>query len=45
VRIEKRTADNSVQLTVLMHPELKPGTLVHILKDAGLSAEDFDRLA
>ncbi len=45
VRLEKRSADTAIKLTVPLHPQLKRGTLLHILKDAGLSVEEFERLA
>lgn len=45
VRLEKRTADSSVKLTVPLHPELKPGTLVHILAGVKrLAVAGFDRV-
>jgi predicted RNA binding protein YcfA (HicA-like mRNA interferase family) len=33
-----------IKLTVPLHSEMKKGTLHQILKEAGLSLEDFDKL-
>ena len=33
---------NARKVTVPLHKQLKPGTLLGIIKDAGLTAEDLD---
>ena len=45
VRLEKSTADTIIKLTVPLHSELKKGTLSRIIKDAGLTLEEFEKLA
>jgi len=44
VRLEKGTEDRMIKLTVPLHKSLKKGTLRRIIKDAGLTVEDFNRL-
>jgi predicted RNA binding protein YcfA (HicA-like mRNA interferase family) len=44
VRMEKRTDKGVVKVTVPLHPSLKKGTLRVILKQAGLSVEEFVKL-
>jgi predicted RNA binding protein YcfA (HicA-like mRNA interferase family) len=44
VRLEKYTPKQMIKLTVPLHSEMKKGTLHQILKEAGLSLEDFDKL-
>ena len=44
VRLEKSDGNTTIKITVPMHPELKKGTLNRILKDAGISLQDFDKL-
>lgn len=44
IRLEKRYMDKVIKITVPLHPNLKKGTLKHILKDAGLTLEEFDKL-
>ena len=44
VRLEKYTSDKTIKLTVPLHAELKKGTLNRIIKDAGLTLEEFERL-
>ena len=41
IRLEKNTPDGTIKLTVPKHPELKKGTLHHILKAASLQLEDI----
>ena len=41
VRLEKFDGENPIKLTVPLHSELKKGTLNRIIKDAGLSLEEF----
>ena len=41
VRMEKKTDKGTVKVTVPLHPALKKGTLRIILKQAGLSTEEF----
>lgn len=44
VRMEKQLSDKIIKLTVPLHPLLKKGTLHHILKDAGISEDEFEKL-
>jgi predicted RNA binding protein YcfA (HicA-like mRNA interferase family) len=44
VRLQKHTVTETLKLTVPAHRPVKRSTLAHILKQAGLSVEDFNRL-
>jgi len=44
VRLHKHTAVETLKLTVPTHRPLKRSTLAHILKQAKLTAEDFEEL-
>ena len=44
VRLEKYTGEKTIKITVPIHAELKKGTLNRIIKDAGLTLEEFDGL-
>jgi len=44
VRLEKFDGEKTIKLTVPLHPEIKKGTLNRIIKDAGLTNEEFDKL-
>ncbi len=44
VRLKKKTPQNINIVIVPIHPEIKKGTLKSILRQAGLTAEDLDRL-
>lgn len=44
VRMEKRTDEGVIKVTVPLHHTLKKGTLRVILKQAGLAVEEFIRL-
>ena len=44
VRLEKYTSEKTIKLTVPLHAELKKGTLSRIIKDAGLTLEEFEKL-
>ncbi len=44
VRMERRTDEGVVKVTVPLHRSLKKGTLRIILKQAGLSVEEFLKL-
>ncbi len=44
VRLEKYTSDKTIKLTVPLHSELKKGTLSRIIKDAGLTLDEFENL-
>jgi len=44
VRLEKRTEDGMIKLTVPLHKSLKKGTLRRIIKDADLTVQEFNRL-
>lgn len=41
VSLEKRTADSTQRVVVPMHSTLDKGTLSDIIKDAGLTLEEF----
>jgi len=43
VRLEKYNGNKTVKLTVPLHSELKKGTLSRIIKDAGLTLEEFEK--
>lgn len=44
VRLQKRTPTETLKLTIPAHRPVKRSTLAHILKQAGLSVDDFLRL-
>jgi predicted RNA binding protein YcfA (HicA-like mRNA interferase family) len=44
VRLEKYFSGKVIKLTVPLHPELKKGTLLRIIKDVGLSVDEFEKL-
>lgn len=44
VRLEKFDGEKTIKLTVPMHSEMKKGTLNRIIKDAGLTLEQFMEL-
>ena len=44
IRIEKNVGEEIIKITVPLHSELKKGTLSRIIKDAGLTLEEFERL-
>jgi len=44
IRLQKRTTEGVLKLTVPAHRPVKRGTLSHILKAAQLSADQFDAL-
>ena len=44
VRLQKHTPTETLKLTVPTHRPIKRSTLSHILKQAKLTLEDFDRL-
>ena len=44
VRLEKFDLGKAIKITVPMHSELKKGTLNRIIKDAGLTLEEFEKL-
>ena len=41
MRLEKKTDGEIIKLTVPIHEKLKKGTLSRIIKDSGLSEEEF----
>jgi predicted RNA binding protein YcfA (HicA-like mRNA interferase family) len=45
VRLEKRTDEGVLKITVPLHNELKRGTLARIIKDANITTEEFEALA
>lgn len=44
VRLEKFDGEKTIKITVPLHSEMKKGTLNRIIKDAGLTHEEFDKL-
>ena len=44
VRLEKRTEDRMIKLTVPLHISLKKGTLRRIIEEAGLTVQEFNDL-
>ena len=44
VRLKRKTSDNIYIVIVPVHPEVKKGTLKSILRQAGLTAEELERL-
>lgn len=44
VRLEKFDGEKTLKITVPLHAEMKRGTLHQIIKSAGFSAEEFERL-
>ncbi len=44
IRLQKRTVDKVLKLTVPAHNPIKRSTLSHILKQAGISVERLDLL-
>ncbi len=43
VRLEKVGDEGIIKITVPLHDELKKGTLMRIIKDSGLTQEEFER--
>ncbi|WP_306547888.1 type II toxin-antitoxin system HicA family toxin [Desulfobulbus sp.] len=41
IRLQKHTRTETLKLTIPAHAPIKRSTLAHILKQAGLSVEDF----
>ncbi|MBI2182606.1 MAG: type II toxin-antitoxin system HicA family toxin [Deltaproteobacteria bacterium] len=44
IRLQKRTAETLLKVTVPAHRPVKKGTLSHILKAAQISVEEFNSL-
>jgi len=44
VRLEKNIDGKIIKITIPLHYELKKGTLSRIIKDAGLTLKEFERL-
>lgn len=44
IRLQKRTKDKIIKLTVPAHKPVKRSTLARILRDAGLTIEEFKEL-
>ena len=40
IRLEKTNLNGTIKITVPNHSNLKKGTLLHIIKDAGLTPEE-----
>ena len=43
VRLEKRSDEEMIKLTIPIHPKLKKGTLSRIIKDSKISEEEFSK--
>jgi predicted RNA binding protein YcfA (HicA-like mRNA interferase family) len=44
VRLEKISSSENIKITVPLHDPLKKGTLARIIKDSGLSIDEFIKL-
>lgn len=44
VRLEKKSTEGTIMMTIPLHHEIKKGTLGRIIKDAGLTKESFEAL-
>jgi len=44
IRLQKRTQSRIIKITVPAHKPVKKGTLARIIKDAGLTVEEFKQL-
>jgi predicted RNA binding protein YcfA (HicA-like mRNA interferase family) len=44
IRLQKHTSTETLKLTIPVHRPIKRTTLAHILKQARLTVEEFDRL-
>ena len=44
IRMERYQDNKTIKITVPLHSELKKGTLNRIIKDAGLTLEEFENL-
>lgn len=44
IRVQKRVGDDVIKITIPAHKPLKRSTLSHIIKDAGLTREEFLKL-
>jgi predicted RNA binding protein YcfA (HicA-like mRNA interferase family) len=44
IRLQKHTANDTLKLTVPAHRPIKKTTLAHILKQARLTVDEFNRL-
>ena len=44
IRLERYHDNKTIKITVPLHSELKKGTLSRIIKDAGLTLEEFEGL-
>jgi len=44
VRLEKFDGEKTIKITVPLHDEMKKGTLNRIIKDSGLTLEEFESL-
>ncbi len=44
IRLEKYSSEKTIKLTIPLHNEMKKGTLHQILKEAGLTIEEFEAL-
>ena len=44
IRLEKYDGKKVIKITVPLHSEMKKGTLNRIIKEAGLSLEEFNKL-
>lgn len=44
IRLQKRSGDKVIKITVPAHTPIKKSTLARIIKDANLTVEEFNRL-
>ncbi len=44
IRLQKRTKNEVIKITIPAHNPIKKSTLAKIIKDAGLTAEEFKEL-
>ncbi len=44
IRLERYANEETIKLTVPLHKEMKKGTLHQVLKQAGISLEEFDEI-
>jgi predicted RNA binding protein YcfA (HicA-like mRNA interferase family) len=44
LRLEKFDGEKTIKITVPLHSEMKKGTLNRIVKEAGLSLDEFEKL-
>ena len=43
IRLEKKTSEKMIKLTVFVHSKLKKGTLLRIIKDSEINEEEISK--